>query len=70
MATNLRETFDWERVHREWPATEAKARMRWEERDGTGDVAKVHLFLASGLANYVSGETVVVDGGMSVWNGT
>jgi NAD(P)-dependent dehydrogenase (short-subunit alcohol dehydrogenase family) len=72
MDTNIRQSIgrDYASVSRDRPATVAKARMHWEERDTTADAAKVHLFLCSHLANYVSGETIVVDGGASIWNGT
>jgi NAD(P)-dependent dehydrogenase (short-subunit alcohol dehydrogenase family) len=72
MKTNIRTSIgrDYASINRERPATTAKVRMQWDERDQTGDVAKVHLFLCSHLANYVSGETIVVDGGASIWNGT
>ena len=32
--------------------------------------ARVHLFLCSALSAYVTGETIMVDGGFSIWNGT
>ena len=44
-------------------AVENNALLRWGE---PGDVAGVVLFLASDLAQYVTGETVVVDGGQLV----
>jgi NAD(P)-dependent dehydrogenase (short-subunit alcohol dehydrogenase family) len=44
--------------------------MRRSGRDGTAEAARAHLFLCSDLAAYVSGETLVVDGGFSIWNGT
>jgi NAD(P)-dependent dehydrogenase (short-subunit alcohol dehydrogenase family) len=34
------------------------------------EVASVHLFLCSNLSAYVNGDALVVDGGISVWNGT
>ena len=37
---------------------------RWGE---TGDVANACLFLASDLANFITGETIRVDGGWSAW---
>lgn len=52
------------------PDLQTKARMRVPDRDGTKEAARVHLFLCSELAAYVNGETIVVDGGFSIWNGT
>lgn len=54
----------------ERPDRSAKSRVVREGRNGALDVAKAHLFLASDLADYISGETIVVDGGFSIWNGT
>jgi NAD(P)-dependent dehydrogenase (short-subunit alcohol dehydrogenase family) len=48
----------------------AKARMLGSDRDRTHDVASIHLFLCSELGAYINGETLVADGGFSVWNGT
>jgi enoyl-[acyl-carrier-protein] reductase (NADH) len=46
-----------------------KSRALWKG-DGTSSAAKTHLFLCSDLGNYISGETIVADGGFSRWNGT
>jgi NAD(P)-dependent dehydrogenase (short-subunit alcohol dehydrogenase family) len=53
-------------------ASEKKEHMRgaWGDQSRTRDVANVHLFLCSHLADYVNGETIVADGGFSMWNGT
>jgi 3-oxoacyl-[acyl-carrier protein] reductase len=48
----------------------AKARMLKPGRDGTRQVANIHLFLCSELGGYINGETIVADGGFSIWNGT
>jgi NAD(P)-dependent dehydrogenase (short-subunit alcohol dehydrogenase family) len=48
----------------------AKARMLKEGRDRTRDIASIQLFLCSELGAYINGETIVADGGFSIWNGT
>jgi NAD(P)-dependent dehydrogenase (short-subunit alcohol dehydrogenase family) len=52
------------------PDHSLKARVRVPGRDGAAETARVHLFLCSDLASYVSGEVIVSDGGFSIWNGT
>jgi NAD(P)-dependent dehydrogenase (short-subunit alcohol dehydrogenase family) len=47
-----------------------KARMMKPGREGTREIANIHLFLCSDLGDYISGETLVADGGFSIWNGT
>ncbi len=72
MATNIRSSLDREpsEIHVPLPDPTLKARMRRPDRDGTAEAARVHLFLCSDLSAYVSGESIVVDGGFSIWNGT
>jgi NAD(P)-dependent dehydrogenase (short-subunit alcohol dehydrogenase family) len=52
-----------------WSTDGWKSRVIREGRDGTLDVAKIHLFLCSDLAAYVNGEAINADGGFSIWNG-
>lgn len=47
-----------------------KTRVLRPDRDTTREAAYVHLFLCSYLAGYVNGETIVVDGGFGIWDGT
>jgi NAD(P)-dependent dehydrogenase (short-subunit alcohol dehydrogenase family) len=47
-----------------------KTRVHSHNQDGIDDVAKAHLFLCSRFGDFVNGETLVVDGGFSIWNGT
>jgi NAD(P)-dependent dehydrogenase (short-subunit alcohol dehydrogenase family) len=57
----------------EKPNTDAKriqVRGAWGDQSKVRDVAKVHLFLCSDLSDYVNGQTIVADGGFSIWNGT
>jgi NAD(P)-dependent dehydrogenase (short-subunit alcohol dehydrogenase family) len=72
MTTNIRESLG--RAPGEitvpLPDPAVKSRLRREGRDGTAEAARTHLFLCSDLAAYVSGETLVVDGGFSIWTGT
>jgi NAD(P)-dependent dehydrogenase (short-subunit alcohol dehydrogenase family) len=74
MATNIRESLGRtpDEIHVPLPDPQTKARLRQArpDRDGTAEAARVHLFLCSELAAYVNGETIVVDGGFSMWNGT
>jgi NAD(P)-dependent dehydrogenase (short-subunit alcohol dehydrogenase family) len=72
MATNIRESVGRspEEIRVPMPDPAVKARLRTPGRDGTAETARIHLFLCSELAAYVSGETLVADGGFSVWNGT
>jgi NAD(P)-dependent dehydrogenase (short-subunit alcohol dehydrogenase family) len=72
MATNIRESLGRppEEIKVPLPDPTFKARMRVPGRDGTAEAARVHLFLCSDLAAYITGETLVVDGGFSIWNGT
>jgi NAD(P)-dependent dehydrogenase (short-subunit alcohol dehydrogenase family) len=46
-----------------------KQRVIRPGRDATAEAARVHLFLCSDQSAFVSGETIAVDGGFSVWNG-
>jgi NAD(P)-dependent dehydrogenase (short-subunit alcohol dehydrogenase family) len=72
MATNIRQSLGRtpEEIHVPTPDPSVKARLRLQGRDGTAEAARVHLFLCSDLSAYVNGETLVVDGGFSIWNGT
>jgi NAD(P)-dependent dehydrogenase (short-subunit alcohol dehydrogenase family) len=72
MSTNIRESLGRppEEIKVPLPDPTVKARMRLEGRNGTAEAARVHLFLCSDLSAYVNGETIVVDGGFSIWNGT
>ncbi len=72
MATNIRESVGRaaEDIHVPLPDPAVKTRLRLPGRDGAAEAARVHLFLCSDLAAYVNGETLVADGGFSVWNGT
>jgi len=72
MATNIRTSLGREpsEIHVPLPDPTVKARLRDPERDTTAEAARVHLFLCSDLSAYVNGETIVVDGGFSIWNGT
>jgi NAD(P)-dependent dehydrogenase (short-subunit alcohol dehydrogenase family) len=72
MGTNIRRSLERtpDEIHVPMPDPTVKARMRRSGRDGTAEAARAHLFLCSDLAAYVSGETLVVDGGFSIWNGT
>jgi NAD(P)-dependent dehydrogenase (short-subunit alcohol dehydrogenase family) len=72
MSTNIRESLGRpaEEITVPLPDPAVKSRMRLEGRDGTAEAARVHLFLCSDLSAYVNGETIVVDGGFSIWNGT
>jgi NAD(P)-dependent dehydrogenase (short-subunit alcohol dehydrogenase family) len=74
MATNIRASLGRtpDEIHVQLPDPQTKARVRLArpDRDGAAEAARVHLFLCSELAAYVSGETIVVDGGFSIWNGT
>lgn len=72
MSTNIRASLEREpsEIHVPLPDPTVKARMRRPGRDATAEAARVHLFLCSDLSAYVSGESIVVDGGFSIWNGT
>ncbi len=72
MATNIRDSLGRpaEEIKVPLPDPTLKARMRLEGRDGAAEAARAHLFLCSDLSAYVNGETIVVDGGFSIWNGT
>jgi NAD(P)-dependent dehydrogenase (short-subunit alcohol dehydrogenase family) len=72
MSTNIRESLGRspEQIKVPLPDPTLKARMRVEGRDATAEAARVHLFLCSDLSAYITGETIVVDGGFSIWNGT
>lgn len=72
MATNIRASLERtaEEITVPMPDHTIKARLRDPQRDGTAEAARVHLFLCSELAAYVNGETLTVDGGFSIWNGT
>ena len=72
MATNIRASLGREpsEIHVPTPDVTVKARLRDTTRDGTAEAARVHLFLCSDLSAYVNGESIVVDGGFSIWNGT
>jgi NAD(P)-dependent dehydrogenase (short-subunit alcohol dehydrogenase family) len=72
MSTNIRESLGRppEEITVPLPDPTVKARMTLAGRDGKAEAARVHLFLCSDLSAYVNGETIVVDGGFSIWNGT
>ena len=72
MATNIRQSLgrDPSQIQVDLPDPTFKARVRKAGRDTTGEAARVHLFLCSALSAYVTGETIMVDGGFSIWNGT
>jgi NAD(P)-dependent dehydrogenase (short-subunit alcohol dehydrogenase family) len=74
MATNIRESLgrtpDQIGVPMPDPQTKARLRLARPDRDGAAEAARVHLFLCCELAAYVNGETIVADGGFSIWNGT
>jgi NAD(P)-dependent dehydrogenase (short-subunit alcohol dehydrogenase family) len=73
MGTNIGRSLGRERSETttDRPGDTFKAAFRpWEGRSAVRDVANVHLFLCSDLSLYVNGETIVADGGFSIWNGT
>jgi NAD(P)-dependent dehydrogenase (short-subunit alcohol dehydrogenase family) len=72
MGTNIRRSLGRtrEEIHVPMPDRSVKARVVQDDRDGTAEAARAHLFLCSDLSAYVNGETLVVDGGFSIWNGT
>jgi NAD(P)-dependent dehydrogenase (short-subunit alcohol dehydrogenase family) len=72
MSTNIRASLgrDPSEIHVPMPDPTVKARLKDPARDGTAEAARVHLFLCSDLSAYVNGESIVVDGGFSIWNGT
>jgi NAD(P)-dependent dehydrogenase (short-subunit alcohol dehydrogenase family) len=63
-AGRSRDNLDIQRPDKSW-----KSRVVRPGRDGVAEAARVHLFLSSRLAEYVSGESVVADGAFSLWNG-
>lgn len=51
------------------PDQKLKSRMIDDRRLGAAEAARVHLFLNCDLSSYISGESITVDGGYSIWNG-
>jgi 3-oxoacyl-[acyl-carrier protein] reductase len=58
----------WDRVHAQDPATydQVKASIPFGRHGRPEDVANVVLFLASPLAGWITGQTIVADGGRSL----